>query len=262
MDKTITVRGVGKVSVKPDTAALTLVLSSIDERYDAAMILAEKQLDELRGSFGNAGFEKGEIKTVDFRVTTEKKNVPDMKGNYTSVFLGYRCVHTLRLTFDLDPVKLGNAISAATSCAASPEISIAFTVRDKYEVSSEILARAAKSAHDKASVLAEASGVKLGDLIRIDYDFAGLNMQSPTRFLACNADSGVSARSMDIEPDDINVSDSVSFTWAIEPARSERITARKPEVSTAPTPAAPVSAPKAPAATIPETPSASDTSAE
>ncbi len=215
MEKSITVRGVGKVSVKPDTAILTLALSALDKKYDAAMALAEKQLDAVCESFVKAGFGKDEVKTVDFHVVAEKKNVPDMKGNYSTVFVGYRCSHTLKLTFDLNAEKLGKAIAAATACTASPELSVAFTVKDKSSVSAEVLEAAAKSAREKASVLTAASGVRLGELVKIDYNFAELDVQSPTRFLAYNADSGVTMRSMNIEPDDINVSDSVAFTWTI-----------------------------------------------
>ncbi len=215
MEKTITVRGVGKVSVRPDTAILTLVLSALDEKYDTAMNLAEKQLDAVRESFCKAKFRKDEIKTVDFHVSAERKTIHE-NGNYTTVFAGYKCSHTLKLAFGLDADKLGKAISAASSCMSAPELNIAFTVKDKTAVSAAVLESAAKTAREKASVLTRASGVRLGELVKIDYDFAELNAQSPTRLLSCNADSGVAMRSMSIQPEDISISDSVAFTWTIE----------------------------------------------
>lgn len=216
MEKIITVRGIGKASVKPDIAVLTLTLSAIDKKYDAAMATAEKQLDNLRESFEKAKFKKDDIKTADFHVSTERKSVHDKNGNYSTEPVGYRCSHTLKLTFDLDPERLGKAIAAATACTASPEINIAFTVKDKSAISALVLESAAKSAREKALILTAASGVKLGKLVKIDYNFAEPNAQSPTRMLACSADSGTAMRNMKLDPEDVNVSDFVSFTWAIE----------------------------------------------
>lgn len=216
MEKVITVRGVGKASAKSDTAVLTLVLSALDVKYDAAMAIAEKQLDSVRQSFVENGFKKDDIKTVDFHVVAEKKSVHDKNGNYSTVFAGYRCSHTLKITFDFDARRLGKALAAATACTAEPELNIAFTVKDKTAVSAAVLESAAKSAREKAEVLAAASGVKLGELVNIDYNFSEHGAASPTRFLACNADAGIAARSMEIEPEDVVATDSAAFTWTIE----------------------------------------------
>ena len=62
-----------------------------------------------------------------------------------------------------------------------------------------------------------ASGVQLGDLISIDYNWGEFSIYSRTkyeveddlRFL------DLAPTSVDIEPDDIDVSDTVTFVWQI-----------------------------------------------
>ena len=48
MNRTITVKSTGKVSVKPDYISINLKLAAKDCDYGKTMNLAEKQLEELR----------------------------------------------------------------------------------------------------------------------------------------------------------------------------------------------------------------------
>ena len=72
---------------------------------------------------------------------------------------------------------------------------------------------------DKAEILCRASGVELGQLISIDYNWGELNIISRTSYEM--EDCLMSPASMgkccapEIEPDDIDVSDSAAFVWEI-----------------------------------------------
>ncbi len=68
----------------------------------------------------------------------------------------------------------------------------------------------------KAEILAKASGVSLGDLISIEYNWGELHLYSQTSYaLRENQITIDSLSSPDIVPDDIAVSDTVSFVWEI-----------------------------------------------
>lgn len=215
MERTITVKGVGKASVKPDLTVVDITLDALKENSTAAMDLAEKQAAALKAALGKIDIAENDIKTTDFNVSVVTKSERDKLGNYTSVFVGIRCRHALRIAFDFDMKRLGAVLSALASCDAEPEYTVRFTVKDKNAVSAKLLENAAVDAKTRAELLTRASNVKLGILLRIDYNWGELDLHSPTRFAACEMYSVAEDRGMEITPDDINVSDTVAFTWEI-----------------------------------------------
>ena len=116
--------------------------------------------------------------------------------------------------------RLSQALAAIAKCLAQPELSIAFTVKDATAVNEALLREATVNAKRKAELLCEASGVKLGQLLTIDYNWGELNIYSDTRYdMAeyCMIDAApMMAKSIDIEPDDIDVRDTATFVWEIE----------------------------------------------
>lgn len=94
-----------------------------------------------------------------------------------------------------------------------------FTVKDKDAVSTALLESACVNAKAKAEILARASGVTLGSLVSIDYSWGELHLYSPTRYEMeerCMPMPCATTHDFEIEPDDIDVSDSVTFVWEIE----------------------------------------------
>ena len=102
-----------------------------------------------------------------------------------------------------------------------PEIRLSHTVGDPEAAKNELLARAAADAAQKAAVLTQAAGVALKGIQSIDYSWGQtdivLHEREPLRFLdECAADTE-EAGSYDpgIEPDDIELSDTVTVVWEI-----------------------------------------------
>lgn len=217
MDRTITVKGTGHVSVKPDLIVVSMTLETENRDYGKTMEFAAGKIELLNNSLEKIGFEKKSVKTTNFNVRTDYENVRDNKGNYKSVFKGYVCRHNLKVEFGFDTGLLAKVLSAVSECMAAPELSIAFTVKDPSFISEELLKSAAKNAKEKAEILTLASGVKLGELTSIDYNFGEINVYSDTDYKVGSRMMKAEAclNSVDVEPDDISVSDSATFVWEI-----------------------------------------------
>lgn len=215
--KTITVKGVGAVSVKPDLIVLGLKITTKDYEYDSTMKVAAERIDALNKSLEAAGFEKKAAKTTDFRVDTSYRRVKDEKGDYKSVFEGYDCVHRLKVEFDFDTKRLARALSEISKCIAKPEISIDFTVKDPTAVSEELLKAAVKNAREIALILCGASGAKLGEPVTIDYNWGELHLYSETEYdgRCYMASEAGGIDDVDIEPEEIKARDTVTFVWEI-----------------------------------------------
>lgn len=214
--RTITVKGIGAVSVKPDLIVLRLSMETAEYEYDAAMKAAAEKIDFLNKALEAAGFEKKSAKTADFRVRADYDRLNDGKGNYTSVFMGYKCRHELKIEFDFDTKRLAKALSEISKCIAKPEISIDFTVKDSSAVSGELLKAAVKNAREKAEILCATSGAKLGELLSIDYNRGELHLYSATDYDVEGKCMMLSAADdMDIEPEEIKARDTATFAWEI-----------------------------------------------
>lgn len=218
MERTITVKGIGKVSARPDYVVLTMNLQAHEMEYDKTMDQAALQIEQLNESLRAVGFEKESVKTANFNVRTDYSNVKNAEGGYTREFNGFICEHNLKVEFDFDSGRLTQTLAAAAKCLANPELNIRFTVKEEAAVNEKLLAAAAENAKKKAEVLCAASEVRLGRLVTIDYDWNGLNLYSPTGYALaeeCMEASDVMCRSVTIEPDDINVQETVTFVWEI-----------------------------------------------
>lgn len=217
MAKSITVKGIGRASAKPDYVVLSMTLEAKRKDYQEAMNMAADQIQYLNDTLSSIGFEKGSTKTTNFNVRTDYDRVKDRYGNYESVFRGYEVTHQLKLAFDFDMGRLSQALSAIASCLSQPELSVAFTVKDATAINEEMLRSATVNAKRKAEILCEASGVKLGNLIAIDYNWGELDIYSHTRFDCCEEAMApmMAAKTIDIDPDDIDVSDTATFVWEI-----------------------------------------------
>jgi len=216
--KTITVKGTGKASVSPDLIVVSMKLATEDKEYDKTMENAAEKIELLNKALEEIGFEKKALKTTSFNVRTEYESVRSKDGGYKSVFKGYACNHSLKVELDFDTKRLAEVLTAVSHCLAKPEFSVSFTVKDPTAISRELLKAAAQNAKEKAEILCSASGVELGELISVDYNWEEICLYS-------NTDYKVESRRMmkaeaclaniDIEPENINVSDSAAFVWEI-----------------------------------------------
>ena len=216
--KTITVKGVGNVSVKPDYVVLSMSLETINRDYETAMREASSRIEHLNESLSTIGFEKESVKTTDFNMRTDYESKKDRNGNYYRVFNGYVVNHRLKVSFDFDTKVLSMALGTIASCIAEPELSINFTVKEPSAVNESLLKSATVNAKKKAEILCETSGAKLGELVNIDYNWGELNIYSRTRYDmedTCMKACAEAPFSLDIEPDDIDATDTVTFVWQI-----------------------------------------------
>ena len=152
MLKTITVKGMGRVTAAPDFVVISMSMESHKQEYETTMELAAKKIEQFNASLEEIGFEKKSVKTTNFNVRTDYERVKDRNGNYKSVFNGYVCSHRLKVKFDFDTKRLAQTLYAISRCFAQPELSISFTVKDPSAVNKELLKSATINAKEKAQM--------------------------------------------------------------------------------------------------------------
>lgn len=219
MEKIIKVTGKGKISVKPDMIRLMLHLEDMRETYEETLEQSAVQVEMLRDCFERLGFNRTDLKTINFNVDTEYENYQDKDKAWKRRFKGFKFVHAMKIEFDADNKRLGQVLYALAHAPVRPEFRINYTIKDVEAAKNQLLGKAVADSKEKARVLAEAAGVKLGDVVTIDYSWGEIAVVSEpmARQLSLAQDSCTSARSydIDIEPDDIDVTDTVTVVWQI-----------------------------------------------
>ncbi len=216
--RTIRVIGTGNASRKPDTIVIGFEMEAENRSYAKAMQLGSDQIQFIQDAAAAAGFEKSELRTTSFSTEADFESVYDEKKHYRSIFRGYICRHSLKLSFDFDLERLNRLLTEIGNCQSVPQFSIRFTVKNPKEVNEELLTTAANDAKERAEILCRASGVKLGALVNIDYSFGLADLFSRTiveeNSMSSQAMKSCSFRA-DFEPEDIRVSDNATFEWEI-----------------------------------------------
>ena len=217
--KTITVKGIGRVSAPADTVELSFSVSEKNKDYGKALGGASEKVDALEKALSGAGFPAKDFQAAGFHVHTEYEGVRDKNGEYRNVFSGYVCTYDQKLRFDFDTERLSAALAAVAGSKALPQMNVSFTVREPERLENELLKNAAAHARSRAEVLCAASEVRLGELQRIEYDFRHLDFRSDTVMdMAESAPMLAKSKrsvAVNFRPEDIELQDSAVFVWEI-----------------------------------------------
>lgn len=211
--RTIKIVGTGTLRVHPDTTVITMELTGISPMYSEAVEMSAQRTDMLKAALSPLGFDRTDIKTLSFDIEANYESYEE-NGAYRRRLTGYSFTHRAKLSFASDNLRLGNILAALADCEAKPLIEISYTVRDSEAAKNTLLANAVSDARKKAETLTAAAGVKLCDIQSIEYSRTETDM-SIRPMMKC-LDSRESSCLPDIDPDDINLSGTVTVTWQIE----------------------------------------------
>ena len=114
---------------------------------------------------------------------------------------------------------LGRVLYTLSKSTSYPSFSISYTVSNPEKYKNKLLENAINNSKEKAIVLANASGVKLGNILSIDYSWSELRISSSPfekKKWFFEEDDDESDYVIDVEIDDIDVTDTVTVIWNIE----------------------------------------------
>ncbi len=212
--RTIRVTGKGNLKVKPDTTRLMITLNGVYPEYAETINRSTAETEALRELLVEVGFKSSAMKTLSFDVDTEFENYRDENNDHKRRFIGYKYTHTVKVDFPSDNELLGKALYKLSQSKLAPEFRISYIVADPEAVKNELIGKAVEDAMKKAQVLAKAAGLSLGSIQTVDYSWGEINMEvRPMDDMLMSPCAGPCE--MDIEPDDLDMSDTVTVVWEI-----------------------------------------------
>lgn len=219
MERTIRVTGKGKLAVKPDLIELTLSIKDIKKEYDELLKRSSSATNEVKELLEKIGFERKNIKTKSFDINIEYDSYRDKNDKWIEEFKGYSFIHKMKIEFEANNKMLGRVLYTLSKSTSYPSFSISYTVSNPEKYKNKLLEKAINNSKEKATVLANASGVKLGKILSIDYSWSELRISSSPfekKKWFFEEDNDESDYVIDVEIDDINVTDTVTVIWNIE----------------------------------------------
>ena len=215
--RTIRVTGKGQLKLRPDTTRITMTLEGVYPDYGETLRHSSADTEALKDVLSGFGFARADLKTLSFSVDTEYESYREREV-YKQRFIGYRFQHMLKVEFPSDNERLGRILYALANCAVSPEFRLSYTVSDPETAKNELLGKTVQDAKEKATVLARAAGVTLQCIESIDYSWGEIDIEYRPMERKAKPTQALTAKSyaLDIEPDDIEISDTVIVIWEIE----------------------------------------------
>lgn len=204
----ITVSGGGQVNLAADMAYVTLGISISDSDVSTVMQQANTSIDSINAALVESGLPKDCISTDYLYISPQY----DYSGDNSNEIIGYNVNSGLKLTID-DVDAVGSYIDVAFAAGANSFDSITFAVKDNSEARDEALRLAVADAEKKANVLAEAAGMKLGDIVSIEENNSDSYYNTEGFAAKDIADAGAGTS---VYPSKVNVSVQVQVCYALE----------------------------------------------
>lgn len=219
--RTISITGTGKLKAAPDMTRISITLEGTYKDYGETLKRSAEATEQLRTLLEGLSFKKSDLKTLSFGVNTEYESYQE-NNQYKQRFAGYKYVHSMKIDFDSDNDLLGRSLYALANSSLDPRFNISYTVKNSEAAKDELLSRAVADAKHKAQILTMAADVELLGIQSIEYSWGDIHFETqPVRPMMAKMARGMNAceddcLDMDITPDDIEVSNSVTVVWEIQ----------------------------------------------
>jgi uncharacterized protein len=171
---TIQVTGTGSVQAKPDTASISIGVSTEDGNAQNAVSRNNAATAKVISELEAAAIEKKDLKTSNFSVYPQYRT----EGSDKHPIVTYRASNTVTVTVhNLD--KVGDILTKAVAAGSNQISGPNFSVSDPEKYLAEARKKAVENAIAKASVYANAAGLKLGSILSMVEEGAAAPVYAP-----------------------------------------------------------------------------------
>lgn len=201
----IRVTGTGRTSVAPDTIEISLNVKESDGKEQKALQKADDRVVALKQEIKKLGIDEKRVVTKNFSISQYNKL--------------YNVSYSIVLSIDYDTKLLGKALSCLSESLNHTDVRVNFSLKNQEGIKEKVITDAVANAKEDAQILANASGVKLGNVLSISHSFNMLRINrgySNTECLSM-AKASVSVESFDdMNVDEINFEAHVNMEWEIK----------------------------------------------
>ena len=157
----IEVTGQGSVKGEPDIASFQAGITTSAPTARTSQKENAERSNRVIETLKRSGIEKKDIQSTRYTIHPQYEYAGGKR-----TFKGYQTSHFLSVTLH-DIAKTGEVLDAVISAGGTDIPSIQFSIEDPFPLENQARSKAVHEAKEKARILAEAAGVKVGKLISI-----------------------------------------------------------------------------------------------
>ena len=215
----ISIQGKGSIHVVPDVTRITISINHHGKTYKEVYAKGKENSEWIRKILEFNKKPGNLAKSLYFDVSEHTINVYDDEGSGEIVDVvkdGFDLSQRVKIDLPINNVLVNNIVRGVGKFIPNAQVSIGFTVQDLRPYQLKMLKRAVGDAKEKAEIMAEAAGSKLGKVLEIDYNFSHIDTYSQARNIHSTEEAKEStADALDITPDDMVISDRVDFVFEL-----------------------------------------------
>ncbi|MCD6337575.1 MAG: SIMPL domain-containing protein [Candidatus Marinimicrobia bacterium] len=212
MQHELKITGTGTLEMKPDLCTIYFPVSITRRYYELAVNDLNDNIKSIKKILELVKINKEELKTIDFSVEKDTR-WDSANGKY--VFNGFKAQHKVKVDFPVGSKLIAEFLGMLVENTEDMDFEVSFSVKNPKIHESELIKRAISNAKKSAEIIALESGVKLKEIVKIDYYFSEV-VFSRQKYTV-NYDMCVNESTFpDFEPNGISGSKSITMVWAIE----------------------------------------------
>lgn len=154
----IKVMGKGHLKMPPDQVTFHISLTAASPKYQKALSEINDKSQRLIDAFLEIGFTEDDLKTDSFFVNRETTDLETVFKSYQSV----------SVVMDFNHELMNQSFEAINKSSIEANFDLSFSLKDEKNVQAKLFKLARDNAYEKAKMLADIEGVRLGDVIQID----------------------------------------------------------------------------------------------
>ena len=212
---TISVQGRGSIHVVPDVTRLEVMVESVFANYDTAYKQARENTLWMGKILEYNHLNKKLEKTIHFDISDHLIDEYDEDDHYIGKIKdGFELSQRFKIDLGINNELLNKIVRGIGKFIKGAQINIGYTISDARPYQLKMMERAVKDAYEKANIMATAAGYKLGEVNSITYGRQDLTVNSQARHIHSNNEAmSCDTNSLNIEPDDLVMSDNVDVSW-------------------------------------------------
>ncbi len=213
-ERLISVTGQGLVQARPDQATVTAGVVTQAATARAALTGNSSDMDRILQALKGGGIQERDLQTSGFSVEpvyTQPPNGYDGSRPFEPRIAGYRVSNNVTVRIR-DLARTGEILDQVVSLGSNSVSGPAFEVAEPKPVQEEARRDAVADAVSKAKLYADAAGVALGPVTRIDE--SGGQVPQPMPMMAAKRESFADS-AVPVEAGDLTFQAQVSVTWRI-----------------------------------------------
>lgn len=189
--RTLNVTGTGTVDVQPDIAVINIGVSSKNENLTDALDENNDKANGIKQTLIDLGVAEEDIQTSNFNVyPQQQQDMPVSPEEPAQTQTFFVVQNTVSITVrELNG--LGDILAAVVDEGANTINGINFNLEDPSAAMAEARQKAIADAKEQAQAIAEAAGVRLGEITSISINDYGMPTPKGARVMEQAADSSV-----------------------------------------------------------------------